>query len=117
MATPTVQFRHGSPVMVDHTPSSAVTGGDVVVTADTPRIAHNDISANALGALAAEGGVYSVPTATGSGSAIAADTKVYWNAGSSVVTTTAGSNKVFGVTVEANTDDDSRIDVRHDPGA
>ena len=81
-------FRHGNPVMVDHTPGSGVTAGDVIVTGDTPRIAHRDIAANALGALASGGGVYDMTA----DAAIAADKKVYWNASASKVTETAGSN-------------------------
>ena len=81
-------FVSGCPEMVNYTPGSAVTGGDVIVTADTVRIAHTDIAASALGALAASGGVYSVP----GDAAIAADKKVYWVDASNKVTETAGAN-------------------------
>lgn len=106
-------FVSGSPEMVDYTPGSAVTAGDVIVTADTVRIAHVDIEANRLGSLAANGGVYRVKADT----AIAADKKVYWVDASNEVTETAGSNKVFGVTVEASSASDAYINVRHDIGA
>ena len=104
-------FRHGNPVMVDHTPGSGVTAGDVIVTGDTPRIAHRDIAANALGALASGGGVYDMTA----DAAIAADKKVYWNASASKVTETAGSNKLFGTTVEASAADADVILCRHAP--
>lgn len=107
------QFRHGNPLMVDHTPGSAVTAGDVIVTADTPRIAHLDIAANALGALAACGGVYQC---TGD-AAIAADKKVYWDDTNNKVTETSTSNKAFGYTVTACSADGSTCDVIHNPAA
>lgn len=107
------EFFHGSPTMVDHTPGSAVSAGDVVVTNDTPRVAHVDIAASTLGDLATGGGVYKM-TADG---AIGADKKVYWNAVASKVTLTAGSNKIFGVTTTAAAADGDPIYVRHDPAA
>ena len=108
---PQATFRHGSPVMVDYTPGSAVTAGDVIVTSTTPRIAHLDIASGVLGALAAEGGVYEV---TGD-AAIAADKKVYWDDTNNKVTETSTSNKVFGVTVTACSADAAKCLVRHDP--
>lgn len=117
MATDNVNLFHGDPIMVDHTPSGAVAAGEVVVTADTPRIAHRAIAANELGALAFGGGVYTCPKATGTGQAIAANTLVYWNASGSVVTTTASSHKKFGYTVEASGDDDATCKVVHWPQA
>lgn len=117
MAITYAKYRHGDARMVDYTPGSAVSAGDVVVTGDTPRVAHLDIAANELGALAAEGGIYEMPKATTSGSAIAADKKVYWDASAHVVTESSSSNKVFGVTVSAGADSDATILVRHDPSA
>lgn len=105
-------FKHGSVEMVEHTPGSAVTAGDVVVTSGTARIAHSDIAASTLGALAANGGVYEVA----GDAAIAADKKVYWVAASSKVSETAGSNKVFGITVTACSGDTALCLVRHDVG-
>jgi predicted RecA/RadA family phage recombinase len=110
-----VVFKSGSPEFVDHTPGSAVSAGDVVVTADTPRIAHRDIAANVLGSLAARGGVYSC---TGD-AVIAADKKVYWVNASNKVSEDddSGANKAFGVTTSACSGDGSTCEVRHDPGA
>lgn len=90
-------FEHGKPVMVDYTPGGAVTAGDVVVIGNVPMIAHSSIAANALGAMAAGGGVYMV---TGD-ALIAAGKKVYWNDSANKVTETSTSNKLFGVTVDA----------------
>lgn len=88
-------FHHGSPLMVDHTPSGAdVEAGDVVVVGDLPLVAHLDIADGKTGALAAGGGVYQVTA----GGAAAAGKKVYWDAANGKVTTSAasGANKVFG---------------------
>jgi predicted RecA/RadA family phage recombinase len=104
-------FKQGDPIMVDHTPSGAVAAGEVVVTGDSPRIAHRPIAAGVLGALAAAGGVYKVPA----DGAIAADKKVYWDNTANKVTLTSTSNKGFGTTVEAAAADGDLIHVLHRP--
>lgn len=112
---PQTSYLHGSATMVPHTPGSAVTAGDVVVTATTPRIAHVDIEANRPGDLASEGGVYQ-----GTGDAeIAVDKKLYWNNTAKKLTEDAasGANKVIGVSVSACAADGSPINFRHDPSA
>lgn len=115
MATPTVQLHHGSPIMVDYTPSGDVAGGDVVVVGDVPMIAHNDIANGELGALAAGGGVYRVPKTVATSSAIAAGANVWWDAGNGVATTTASTHKHLGETVAAAGDDDAFVLVKHNP--
>jgi len=50
--------------ILDHTPSSAVAAGDVVVIGAIIGVAPRPIAANALGALAVEG-VFEFPCATG----------------------------------------------------
>jgi predicted RecA/RadA family phage recombinase len=106
-------YLYGDPQMVPHTPVAAVTAGAIIVTVDTPRIAHVDIAVGVQGDLAAEGGVYS-ELADG---AIAADRKVYWDAAASRVTLTAGANKVLGVTTTATSGAGQLIQFRHDPAA
>ena len=114
MATAT--FRHGKPTMVDHTPGSKVNAGDVVVINDTPFIAHTDIAANVLGALAMRGGVYELPKASGSGTAINGGVQVYWDANNSQATTSSSGNKLIGRTTPAGAaDDDTTVMVEHDP--
>ena len=56
-------------------------------------IAHSDIAASALGAVAAGGGVYSFTA----DAAIAAGKTVYWDAGASKVTETTTGNKRVGI--------------------
>lgn len=106
-------FKKGDPRMVEYTPGSAVAVGDVIVTNDTPRVAHLAIAANALGSLAAEGGIYEMV----GDAQIAADKKVWWNASASKVTTTASTHKPFGYTVTACSADGSTCLVRHEPAA
>lgn len=109
------QFVSGNPLMVDHTPGADVAAGDVVVTGDTTRIAHLDIPANTLGALAAGGGVYKVTA----DALIAADKNVFWVAATAKVSESAaaGANKPFGYTVEASGADGDLIEVIHNPAA
>jgi predicted RecA/RadA family phage recombinase len=108
-------YKHGSPVTVDHTPGSAVAAGDVIVTGVTPRVAHQAIAANELGALAAGGGVYEM---TGD-DAIGADEAVYWDASAEKVSEDddSGTNVFFGFTVSACAADDGKCLVRHEPQA
>jgi len=116
--TPTVKLLHGEPIMVDHEPSSAVTGGDVVVVNDVPYVAHTDIGKDNLGAVAAKGGVYKAPKATGSGESINGGKKVWWDSGSSVVTETSSGNPHFGFTTPAGSNDgDDTVNVVHEPEA
>lgn len=95
---------------IDYTPGSAVEAGDVVVQASLIGVATEDIAASALGSLAVTGN-FTFPKSTGSSTAIAAGTNLYWNAGSEVVTSTAGSNKRLGVAAAAATDSASTVDV------
>lgn len=106
-------YRHGQPLMLDYTPGSAVTAGDVIVVGDQPRIAHSDIAASALGALAAGGGVYTVPKTAGGGTAIAAGKKVYWDDTNNVITETPSTHRLIGITVAASLDADTTQDIIH----
>lgn len=85
-------YRHGWPLMADHTPNAAVAAGDVIVVGTRVCIAHSAIAADALGAVAVGGGVYDVTA----DAALAAGAKVYWDDTANKVTATAGANKVFG---------------------
>jgi predicted RecA/RadA family phage recombinase len=107
-----VLFKQGSPVMVDHTPGSALQGGDVLVVGDTPFIPHRDIAANVKGALAAYGGVYECTA----GAAIAAfGTKLYWDDTNNKVTPTASTHKVFGKSLGTAAADGDKVMVLHFP--
>jgi len=97
--------------MIDYTPSSDVSAGDVVVQNDLVGIALQDIPANTLGALAVRG-VFQMPKATGAGTAIPAGSKVYWDATNQQVTTDSTDNTYLGKTVAAAGDSDATVKVR-----
>jgi len=96
---------------VDYTPSADVAAGDVVVQGDLVGVAPRPIAANTLGALAV-GGVFEFPKATGTGKAIAAGKKVYWDATNKQATETSSGNTYLGKTVAAVGDSDATVRVR-----
>jgi predicted RecA/RadA family phage recombinase len=57
------------------------------------------------------GGVWSLPKASGSSTAITLGSLVYWDATNKVVTTTSSGNKVIGVTFAASVDADTIVPV------
>lgn len=100
-------FRHGSPLMIDYTPSSGnVALGEVVllgsVTANTAGtgalalIAHHDITNNTKGAMAVGGGVYDVVNLNNA----ANGAKVFWDDTNNKVTTVSTNNALFGFVAE-----------------
>jgi len=106
-------LKNGSPLMADYTPGSAVTAGDVVVVSQIPCVAHSDIAASELGALAVGGGIY---TTTGD-AAIDAGDKVYWDDSEDKVTETASGNPHFGFVAPGSScsGDGGTVDVIHNP--
>lgn len=108
-------FKHGSPLMVDYTPGSAVALGEVVVIGSRAYIAHNAITASIKGAVAAGGGVYTLTAAK----ALTDSEEVYWDDTAKKVTDVASGNLKFGCLlpgVTAAADGDS-VDVLHYLGA
>jgi len=98
MSTPIAVLKSGDEniLMADYTPGSAVTAGDVVVQSSLIGVAVKDIAASAKGALAIDGGVWTMPKDTTSSAALSAGELVYWDATNEVVTTTASANIKFG---------------------
>ena len=96
---------------VDYTPGADVAAGDVVVQGDLVGVAPRPIAANTLGALAV-GGVFDFPKATGTGKAIAAGKKVYWDVTNKQATETSSGNTFLGKTVAAVGDSDATVRVR-----
>jgi len=96
---------------IAHTPSSAVSAGEVVVQNDLVGVAKLAIAANVLGSLTVRG-VFDFPKATGGGSAIAAGKKVYWDDTNDVITETSTDNTYAGKTIAAAGDDDATVRVR-----
>jgi len=113
MAVPSSRLCYGDCVTIDYTPGSAVTAGDVVVQTDLIGVAPSDIAASALGSLqiVGPGGVWIFPKSSGTGTALTVGTVVYWNAGSSVATSTASTNKVLGKVAEAASTSDTSVKV------
>lgn len=99
-------FRHGSPVMIDYTPSSGnIAAGQVIQATDAASnsvelglsclVAHTAIENNTKGAVAAMGGVYDVVNLNN-----AADyALVYWDDSNNKVTTVSTNNARFGFIV------------------
>lgn len=105
-------YRHGTPLMVDHTPSGAVSAGDVVVVGSEPRIAHSDIAAGELGALSAGGGVYDVAK---DDSVIVNGARLFWDDAEGNVTTDPSGNQIFGRAAAAAATGVARVLAIHDP--
>ena len=104
---------------VDYTPGTAKNAGDVVVQGENVGVVVNPIDAGRLGSLQMEG-VEDWPKDTGSGTAITAGTLLYWNAGSSIVSTSSGDGKAIGCGIEKDdgvcaSDDDETVRVLHRP--
>ena len=92
---------------IDHTPSSAVSAGDVVVQTSLVGVAHADIAASAQGALQVAG-VVDMVKITG---AVAAGVAVFWDAtgdpvggtsGTGAMTATSSGNTFIGFMVSAS---------------
>jgi predicted RecA/RadA family phage recombinase len=93
--------------LIDHTPSSAVAAGAVVVLNDLVCVAPHAIAANALGKVDV-GGSWSMPKATG---AIGQGALVYWDATAGNITTTATNNKRAGKAAKAAVSGDASVQV------
>ncbi len=96
--------------MIDYTPGSAVTAGDVVVQGELVGVANLDIPAGVLGALTVSG-VFNFSKGVG---VIAAGANVYWDVADGEATTAAdsGTNKLIGKVVKAAASADSTVRVR-----
>lgn len=95
---------------------AAVDAGDVIVVNGVVLIAVNDADADEENVWAFEGRA-AFPKATGGGSAIDAPAKVYWDSGSSVITTTSAGNAGCGVCIEDAADADEEVVVDMDLAA
>ena len=95
---------------VDYTPGANVSAGDVVVQGDLVGVAKLDILTGKLGALALTG-LFDFPKATGTGTAIAAGARCYWDAAEGVAKDDAetGANKLVGKAVKAAADADATV--------
>lgn len=80
---------------IDYTPTEAVAAGRVVVQGDLVGVTKCPIAANALGALAVTG-VFDFAKNFGTGQAIQAGAKCYWDNVNGLATTTASGNTYIG---------------------
>jgi len=99
---------------IDYTPSADVAAGDVVVVGtNLLGIAKLDIKSGVLGALSLKG-IFDMPKAAGTGTAIAGGVAVYWDAANQVVTadSNSGANIALGRTVATAADADTIVRVR-----
>jgi predicted RecA/RadA family phage recombinase len=98
---------------IDYRPSSDVAAGDVIVQGDLVGVARTPIVANTPGSLAVAG-IFDFPKAAGTGTAIAAGAKTYWDATDKKATTDdeTATNKLLGKTVKAAADADTTVRVR-----
>lgn len=92
--------------IIDHTPSSDVAAGDVVIQGELVGIARQPILANELGALTVEGVFKFVKDAS---TAFAAGVNVFWDVADQEATEDddTGTNKLIGKTVLAAADTDT----------
>jgi predicted RecA/RadA family phage recombinase len=100
MPTATIVSGNEKALKIPYTPATAKTAGDVVVLGELVGIVEGDLAASQLGSLIVGNCVVRVPKSTASSSAITSGAKCYWDAGNSVATTTAGSNKTLGSAVD-----------------
>ena len=98
---------------VDYKPAVDVKAGEVKVQGELVGVSRRDIPAGTLGALAVTG-VFDFPKASGTGAAIAAGSKVYWDADDGFAGTDedGGANKFLGKAVRAASNDDAEVRVR-----
>jgi hypothetical protein len=104
-----VKFLYGNPLMVKHTPGSALAAGTVHEYAATGPmgVTHNAIAANALGNLSVGPGVYEVTCATAS---VTVGQLLYWD-GTDKVTTTSTTNPPFGRALKATVGTNEKIPI------
>lgn len=101
--------------LIDHTPSSAVAAGGVVVIGSLVGVAPRPIAANTPGAVAVEG-VYDVPKQpTGTQGAMTAGQRLYWYATSGVAVTNV-TGVSMGYAVAAAGEQTTSVKVKLDRG-
>lgn len=112
--SPKARFKIGVPLMVPYTPGSAVSAGDVIVSNSIAMIAHGDIAASTLGAVASPSGSASYDIVKGA-SSFSVNDPVYWDSGNSVATSTSGGNYFLGLANAAAVSGDTTVRVQHLP--
>jgi predicted RecA/RadA family phage recombinase len=104
-------FVSGNPLMIPYTPDVAVSAGDVIVEGAKCYIAHHDIAAGELGAVAASGGLYDILGSNND--VIAIGDKVWWNDSGNNATESATSNNPLGWCAADKASGDATVRVEH----
>ena len=98
--------------VLDYTPVSAKSAGDVVVQSELVGVCPCDIDASALGALCVSG-VWQFPcAAAGTGTAIAFGDNVYWDESETEAVLSSSGNKLIGKAVETVSATGTTVKVR-----
>jgi predicted RecA/RadA family phage recombinase len=104
-------FKHIGDV-IDYTPSSALSAGEIVVEQDLIGQVVNDIAANEPGSLRIEGVINAPKLST---DVVAIGDVLYWDAGNSRCTKTASTHKIIGKASQASANGNSRVFVKLTP--
>jgi predicted RecA/RadA family phage recombinase len=98
--------------VIDYTPGSAVSAGDIVVQVDLIGQAVTDIAANTQGSLRIEGVINAPKLST---DVVAIGDVLYWDAGNSRCTKTASTHKIIGKALEVAGNGVTEVDVKLTP--
>jgi len=108
---PTSLYRHTGD-LIDYTPGSNLSAGDIVVESELVGQVPNDILANEKGSLRIEG-VINIPKL--STDVVSIGDTIYWDAGNTRGTTTASTHKIIGKAVEDAGNGVADVDVKLTP--
>lgn len=98
--------------LIDYTPGSNVSAGDIVVQANLVGQVVSDLLAGEKGALRVEGVIIAPKLSTDN---VAAGAVLYWDAGNSRCTTTASTHKIIGKAVAAAGSGVATVEVKLTP--
>lgn len=108
------RFIRGNYQTIEHTPETAVAAGAIVVINDMACIAHHDIPAGTLGALAVDGGEYEVDKdGSSSGPEFSVGEKFYWDDSGDEAVESATSNAKLGYVSRAAVATDTSVRFIH----
>jgi len=102
------KLRQSNGDLIDYTPSSAASAGDIVVLGDLVGQVPSDLAANEMGSLRIRG-VINSPKLTSDN--VTAGAKLYWDASNSRATTTASTHKQIGYAAAAAGTSASVVDI------
>jgi predicted RecA/RadA family phage recombinase len=98
--------------LIDYTPGSNVSAGDIVVASELVGQVPQDILANTKGSLRIEGIINAPKLST---DVVALGDVLYWDAGNTRCTTTASTHKIIGKAVEAAGNGVADVDLKLTP--